>query len=73
MANLNKAGKVKALLDSRAAGNFINQETVKELRLPTVPRKGKLRVTHVQGGKVGIVDRQVKCYMRIRDSSGTSH
>ena len=73
MASLNKAGKVKALVDSGAAGNFINQQVVKELRLPTIPRKGSLRVTHVKGGKVGTVDRQVKCYMRIRDSKGNSH
>ena len=64
--NLNKAGRVKALLDSGAAGNFINQNTVKELKLKTIPRNGSLQVTHVKGGKVRIVDRQVKCYMRIR-------
>jgi len=73
MVNLNQAGKVKALLDSGSSGNFINLAVVKKLRLLTTTRKGLLRVTHVKGGEVGIVDRQVKCYMRIRDSKGRSH
>src|SRR6266404_3904195 len=72
-ANLNKAGRVEALLDSGAAGNFINQDLVKKLKLSMIPRKTSLRVTHVKGGKVGIIDKQVKCYMRVRDSKGNSH
>jgi len=46
---------------------------VKKLGLPTIPRKRKLKVIHVKGGRVGIVDKQVKCYMRIRDREGHSH
>jgi len=56
MVNLNQAGKVRALLDSGSSGNFINLTVVKRLRLPTISRKGLLRVTHVKGGEVGIVD-----------------
>ena len=69
-ANLNQAGKVKVLVDSGSSGNFINDKTVKRLKLPTFPRKNPLRVTHVQGGEVGRVEKQVKCYMRIRDAKG---
>jgi hypothetical protein len=72
-ANLNQAGKVKVLIDSGSSGNFINESTVKRLKLPTFLRKNPLRVTHVQGGEVGRVERQTKCYMRIRDVKGQSH
>ena len=72
-AHLNKAGKVVALVDTGATANFIHPAVVKKLGLPTIPRKRKLKVIHVKGGRVGIVDRQVKCYMRIRDREGHSH
>jgi hypothetical protein len=38
-ANLNQAGKVKVLIDSGSSGNFINESTVKRLKLPTFSKK----------------------------------
>jgi len=72
-ANLNKAGKVMALINSGSAGNFIHEKVVKEMKLPTIARKTPLKVTHVKGGQVGMVHTQVKCYLRIRDMDRNSH
>ena len=63
ISNINKAGKVVTLIDTGAMGNFINEKVVTRLKLPTITRKKKLLVTHVKGGEVGIVTKQVKCYL----------
>ena len=58
---INEAAKVKVMLDSGSAGNFISPEVVQRLELKTQPRDTPLSVTHVQGGKVGLVTKQVRC------------
>ena len=52
------------MLDSGSAGTFINPEVVQRCGLNTQPRETPLSVTHVQGGKVGLVTEQVRCQMR---------
>jgi len=61
---INEAVKVKIMLDSGSAGNFISPEVVQWCGLITQPRETPLSVTHVQGGKVGLVTEQVRCRMR---------
>ena len=50
-------------MDSGSAGNFISPEAVQRCGLETQPRETPLSVTHVQGGKVGLVTEQVQCQM----------
>jgi len=61
---INKAVKVKVMLDSGSAGNFISPEAVQRCGLKTQSRETPLSVTHIQGGKVGLVIEQVRCQVR---------
>src|SRR5258707_13212311 len=61
---INEAVKVKVMLDSGSAGNFISPEAVQRCGLRTQSRETPLSVTHVQGGKVGMVTEQVRCRVR---------
>ena len=61
---INEAVKVKVMLDSGSAGNFISPDAVQRCGLNTQPRETPLSVTHVQGGKVGLVTEQVRCRVR---------
>ena len=61
---INEAVKVKVMLDSGSAGNFISPDAVQRCGLQTQPRETPLSVTHVQGGKVGMVTEQVRCRVR---------
>ena len=58
---INEAVQVKVMLDSGSAGNFISPEAVQRCGLNTQPQETPLSVTHVQGGKVGLVTEQVQC------------
>ena len=58
---INEAVKVKVMLDSGSAGNFISPDAVQRCGLNTQPRETPLSVTHIQGGKVGLVTEQVRC------------
>ena len=60
---INEAVQVKVMLDSGSAGNFISPEVVQRCGLNTQPQETPLSVTHVQGGKVGLVTEQVRCQM----------
>src|SRR5258706_4019617 len=61
---INEAVRVKVMLDSGSAGNFMSLQAVQRCGLKTQSHKTPLSVTHVQGGKVGIVTEQVRCRMR---------
>ncbi len=61
---INEAVKVKVMLDSGSVGNFISPEAVQRCGLKTQSRETPLSVTHVQGGKVGMVTEQVRCRVR---------
>ena len=61
---INEAVWVKVMLDSGSAGNFISPGMVTWCGLTTHKRERPLSVTHVQGGKVGMVTEQVLCTMR---------
>ena len=58
---INEAVKVKVMLDSGSVGNFISPDAVQQCGLNTQLRETPLSVTHVQGGKVGLVTEQVRC------------
>ena len=60
---INEAVQVKVMLDSGSAGNFISPKVVQRCGLNTQPRETPLSVTHIQGGKVGLVTEQVRCQM----------
>ena len=61
---INEAVQVKVRLDSGSAGNFMSLQAVQRCGLKTQSHETPLSVTHVQGGKVGIVTEQVWCRMR---------
>ena len=61
---INEAVKVKVMLDSGSAGSFISPDVVQRCGLQTQPRETPLSVTHIQGGKVGMVTEQVRCRVR---------
>ena len=61
---INKAVWVRVMLDSGSAGNFMSLQVVLRCGLETQSCETPLPVTHIQGGKVGIVTEHVQCRMR---------
>jgi hypothetical protein len=62
---LNKAVKTTAMLDSGSEGNFIHPNLIGKYGLETHKREKPLRVTHVQGKTVVVINEQVICEMQI--------
>src|SRR5258708_23098442 len=58
---INEAVKVKVMLDSGSAGNFISPEAVQRCGLQTQSRETPLSVTHLQEEKVAMFPEQVRC------------
>jgi hypothetical protein len=62
---LNKAVDTTVMLDSGSEGNFIHLNLIGKYGLETHKREKPLRVTHVQGKTVVVINEQVICKMQI--------
>ena len=60
---IKEAVEIQVMIDSGSAGNFISPATIMKHGLQTHMRNTPLSVTHVQGGSVGVVSKQVTLKM----------
>ena len=60
---INEAVKVQVMINLGSAGNFISPATIQKYGLKTHMCDTPLLVTHVQGGSVGVVSKQLTLMM----------